>query len=314
MRRKEREKKAVIDSFHNDNQNQSYNRDLVEKYWDIISGTISPCNRVDEITWNDLEMDEVYCKINNCKSFAGDQILFSTLHMTSDNNEAFRKKVDFFTSHANDRNDIWYILSRLGKQHNSYYFPLFINSLEVFQIPNIGYYRLMRAALFLSVIPAIVYMNYSYLMFTLFIALTNIVIYTVQKNKYELYLDMLGSVLQIMQTARQITDSRSLCYEEEFGDLGDNVNRFRKLILKISKIQFRASSNLYGDALTLLESSTFGVTLWDFIQYDKVLRELIGHQKELMELYRTIGEIDAAIAVASFRKRRKATISGKSDI
>ena len=303
MRRKEREKKAVIDSFHKDSENQSYDRDLTEKYWDILAGTISPCNQVDEITWNDLEMDQVYCKINNCKSFAGEQILFSALHTTSDNNETFRKKIDFFTSNINDRNDIWYIISKLGKQNSSYYLPLFINSLEVFKIPNIEYYRMMRAALFLSVIPAIVYVNYTYLMFTLFIALINIVIYTVQKSKYEPYLDMLGSVLQILQTARQITDSRNLCYEEEFHDLGDNVNLFRKLIRKISKLQFRASSNLYGDAMTLLESSTFGVTLWDFIQYDKVLRELIGHQKELMALYRTIGEIDAAIAVASFRER-----------
>ena len=35
---------------------------------------------VDEITWNDLEMDEVFLEVNHTKSFIGEQLLYHSLH------------------------------------------------------------------------------------------------------------------------------------------------------------------------------------------------------------------------------------------
>lgn len=297
-------RKMVIQSYGKKSKKQSYKRDLVGKDWDFSSAQISPDNQIDDITWDDLEMDQIYCELNNCKSFAGDQILYSTLHKTGgqgDSYRSFQKKADFFHSHPEDRNIIWPIISDLGKGEDSYFLPAYLNNLEAFKIPHIEYYRFMRILLFLSVIPAIVKLNYLYLGFTCIIALINIVIYSVQKSRYEMYLNMLSSILGIMKTARQIVDSDTLNYENEFHDLKDNLSVFRKLLLKIGKLQLRTSANLSGDIFTMMESSTFGVTLWDFIQYDKVMNHLTEHQKELIELYQTLGEIDTAISVASFR-------------
>ena len=303
LSKRKKEKDAIIKSFEEGDTTSSIKWNLIEIDWNISSKNISQHDKIDDITWNDLEMDQLYCKMNNCKSFTGDQILYSTLHKSGNGNTLFQKKIDFFTSNSSDRYEIWYIISRLGKKEDSYYLPAFISNMDAFKIPHIEYYRLMRALLFLSVIPAIVYLNYIYLMFTLFVGVINIVIYTFQKNRYEAYLNMLSGVLGIMQTAKQIAGTPSLDYEKEFHDLNDKVVIFKKLYSKIRKLQFRAPSNLYGDTMTLLESFTFGATLWDLIQYDKVMNQLIGHQKYLMALYKTIGEIDAAICIASFRNR-----------
>ena len=35
---------------------------------------------VDEITWSDLEMDEVFLRINHTRSFVGEQVLYHRLH------------------------------------------------------------------------------------------------------------------------------------------------------------------------------------------------------------------------------------------
>lgn len=302
--KREKIRENIAGSYGKKPQNQSFERDLIEKDWDFSSLQTASGSRIDDITWDDLEMDQIYCQINHCQSFAGDQILYSILHRIGDQNDTYRsfqEKIEFFDSHPEDRTGIWTIISDLGKARDSYFLPAYLNSLEEFKIPHIEYYRFMRILLFLSVIPAIVKLNYIYLGFTCFIALINIVIYTIQKNRYEMYLNMLGSILGIMKTARQIADSDTLGYENNFRDLKDNLSVFRKLLLKIGKLQLRASSSLSGDLLTMMESSTFGVTLWDFTQYDKVINDLIGHRKELMALYQTLGEIDAAISVASFR-------------
>lgn len=38
--------------------------------------------QVDEITWEDLEMDHVFLTVNHANCFAGEQILYDQLHRT----------------------------------------------------------------------------------------------------------------------------------------------------------------------------------------------------------------------------------------
>lgn len=300
-----KKKTELLESFGKKPLKQSFNVDLIQNDWIIKSSILPNQSQIDEVTWYDLEMDQIYCEINNCKSFAGDQILYSILH-TVDNQEAddtkFFKKIDFFESEETDRTEIWPIISGLGKSSDSYYLPVFVDDLESFKIPHVEYYRLMRLLLFFSFIPAVLFLNYIYLMFPFFIGLINIIIYSFQKYKYESYLNMLSGVLKTLSAAKQIADSPLTKYEQTFHDLKDNVAAFRKLYLKIGKLQHRAASNFLGDVMTLINSFTFGITLWDLIQYDKVIEQLMGLQQEFKTLYRKIGEIDAAISVASFRK------------
>ncbi|WP_077613162.1 MutS-related protein [Clostridium sp. Marseille-P2415] len=304
LKRIQNNKDEIAKSFGKKTENQSFERELIERFWEVESAKLSENDRIDDITWYDLEMDQVYCMINNCKSFAGDQILYSVLHKIENSGNdyvAFQRKIDYFESEVIDRNEIWYIISGMGKNRDSYYLSVFIKNFEAFRIPHIEYYHFMRIFLLLSFIPAIVFMNYIFLLFPFFVALTNIVIYAFQKNRYESYLNMLSSVLKILIAAKRIVDSPTLKYEKKFDDLGNKIAKFRRLFFKISKLQHRSPSNLSGDAMTLFESMTFGITLWDLIQYDKVICQLIGYQKELMALYTVIGEIDSAISVASFR-------------
>ena len=298
-------KDEINKSFGKKTEDQYLEIELIERYWKIKSANIKEIDRIDDVTWYDLEMDQVYSKINNCKSFAGEQILYSILHETKINDRDYaglETKINYFESESKERNEIWYIISRVGKNRDSYYLPDYIKNLEAFRVSNIEYIHFMRILLLFSFIPAIANLNYIFLLFPFFVALINIVIYSFQKSKYESYLNMLSSILKILIASKRIVDQPVLKYDNIFKDLGYNLDKFRPLLIKISKLQHRSPSNLYGDAMTLLESMTFGITLWDIIQYDKIICQLIGYQKELIELYIVIGEIDSAISVASFRK------------
>ncbi|MFI3209050.1 MAG: hypothetical protein R3Y40_07930, partial [Eubacteriales bacterium] len=50
---------------------------------------------VDDITWNDLNMDEVYSRINNCNSFIGEQVLYRDLHCTNPNKQKVEDREKF---------------------------------------------------------------------------------------------------------------------------------------------------------------------------------------------------------------------------
>lgn len=52
---------------------------------------------IDDITWDDLEMDDVFLRINHTDSFAGEQILYHKLHDVSaaGDQEKFEKDSSF---------------------------------------------------------------------------------------------------------------------------------------------------------------------------------------------------------------------------
>ena len=95
-----------------------YDKELLDYYWEEYGKTIAEDEKIDEVTWNDLEMNHIFQRINNCNSFVGEQVLYGTLHcLPKENNsrEVLEKKVNFFALKAKEREDIQVILSRLVK-------------------------------------------------------------------------------------------------------------------------------------------------------------------------------------------------------
>lgn len=277
---------------------------LLEYSWVFDREKVPEHEQIDEITWNDLDMDSVFCRIDSCQSFAGQQVLYGALHCQAkaeEQGERLKEKILFFAQNEEERQRVMMILARLGKGRDSYYLPAFVHNLKGFEIPNIRFYHMMRALLFLSLIPAAVLLQSQLLVLTLFAAMANLTIYSFQKYKYSVNLSMLRSVLGIVRTARQISDGGKSGYEARFRDLADLARPFERAILKMAKLQRRDQEGLAGDMFSMLGAYFIGVTLSDFIQYNQLLKELNGKQQELLELYHRVGEVDMSIAAASFR-------------
>lgn len=53
---------------------------------------------VDTVTWNDLEMDRVFARINHTRTYMGEQILYHRLHnmQTRQSCENMEKRISFF--------------------------------------------------------------------------------------------------------------------------------------------------------------------------------------------------------------------------
>ena len=56
---------------------------------------------IDEITWTDLEMDEVFLRINQTGSYIGEQVLYQTLHNGSET--FFRENRDWMKALSENR-------------------------------------------------------------------------------------------------------------------------------------------------------------------------------------------------------------------
>lgn len=274
-------------------------------HWDEYGESISDDEKIDDVTWNDLEMNNVFCRINNCNSFAGEQILYSQLHCLPKNNayrELLEEKISFFTSNDGEREEIQLLLCGLGRDESNYYLPSFITNLDKYRITGIWRYWIMQISLVLSVIPAIVLQNSNFLFVTGSIFLINVLIYIRGKVKYEVHLDMLGSIIGVVNVGNRIANTKRFSYENKFRDLKKEAIIFKRLSNMVSRIQRKKEATFSGDIGGLIHDYIIGGTLWDFVKYDKIIRTLKERENEFMQLYKIVGEVDMAITLASFRE------------
>ena len=61
-----------------------------------------PLQSVDEVTWNDLEMDEVFLRINHTRSYIGEQVLYRRLHAVGMRDDAGQNDVRRNDAEQND--------------------------------------------------------------------------------------------------------------------------------------------------------------------------------------------------------------------
>jgi hypothetical protein len=282
------------------------NLHLISKYYDEFKESIPVNHRVDEVTWNDLEMDNIFHRIDTCSSFAGEQILYTTLHRQFARQidlEQLECKVEHFAANPDERLSMQLLLCQIGKDEVSYYLPNFLNNLDAFQVKGIYFYRVMQIVLALSFLPAILFHNPIYLVATAILFLTNMVIYTLKKMQYEIYLQSLGSITRIVKAARRIvSNSKDCSYEALFSDLEEMVQPFHRLIRMIGQMQANMTLRYSGDMILLLYDYIIGATLRDFTTYARVIKVLKGKREDFRKLFETLGEIDMAISIASFRE------------
>ena len=73
---------------------------------------------IDDITWNDLDMDRIFIQINQTFSSPGEDVLYNMLRrpvFSQEKLEEREKLIHFFDTHEKERTDLQLILASIGK-------------------------------------------------------------------------------------------------------------------------------------------------------------------------------------------------------
>lgn len=269
-------------------------------YYNLRKEKFSEDELVDEITWNDLEMDNIFEDINTTMSFAGEQILYSELHRLPIDKSGLRgreRMIRFYSSHQKEREDAQLLLTRLKKEEINYYIPEYMELLEMQRIPFIGWCKLLSGTLILLVTAAVITTQplIGGIAFLNFII--NIVLYVFGKARYEVFLETLYGIIHTVKTARSLS-----ILHPEYAKVREKVKELDKIAGMVIALERKKQASISGDIAGMISDYLVGALMWDFIMYDKVIRNLMGKQNAFMELYQFVGEIDLCIAVASFRE------------
>lgn len=71
---------------------------------------------VDQVTWSDLSMDQVFQRIDQCDSAAGEAVLYNMLHCTDNGQAQWKELLKYYEEQAEPRKKAEAILISLGKE------------------------------------------------------------------------------------------------------------------------------------------------------------------------------------------------------
>lgn len=285
--------------YHDD-----FSEELVDNHNKDTSDPKSEYSYVDDITWDDLEMDDVFLRINHTDSFAGEQILYHKLHDVSAvyDQEKFEKRQQFLKENEKKRIEIEQNLFAIGKNKNDYYMMSFLKNSDKWKIGNeIIMYIMQILLVFFIAAFAVTQMDIMGVG-AVMVAFINIFIYMRIKQKYEVFFESLGNFKNIYNFARWIVKDETLC--DIFADdaTKTSVEKLKRMTNAIVSFNTRKQGTMSGDLGSIVAEYLMAVTLIDVAAFNRTMKIIENKQKDVIGLIEFAGDIDAQISVLSYRQ------------
>ena len=251
---------------------------------------------VDEITWNDLDMDAVFCIFNATQSSVGEDYLYHLLHcMDLKGDDRFYTLTDYFLEKSEERLKTQIRLHGLGKI-TTFSIAKIIDLADDLVPEKNTKHILLDICLLASIALIFLYPGIGLLLTLIFLSVS-VLSYFRKKSEIAPYFTTFFYIRRMLVSAKEILKinaDQMQTEEEEIGLILKNSRSFaRNTFFLAGGTQF--SSNIFDilfDYLRIL----FHL---DIIKFNSMLAYLREHRNEIERLRSFLGRIDAAIACAS---------------
>lgn len=256
---------------------------------------------IDDITWNDLNMDSIFKMMNITNSSVGQEYLYKMLRMPCNDNkqlEELDKLADFFDSHEKERMNVQRAYVKLGFAKHiaiSDYIGLLV---DLKAGSNLIHYV---SLLFMLVSFAVCFAANASVGIGLVVLSVSfsIITYYRYKAKVEPYFICVTQLVKMVETAERLAQFK-------YTELADYNQYFKKCAADFSDViknaALLASSNVNGSLAEMLLDYVRMLTHVDLIKFNNMIRLLGNREAQVYELMEHMGRLEASISVASFRR------------
>lgn len=259
---------------------------------------------IDDITWNDLDMDKIYGQINQTVSSPGEDVLYDMIRRPLfDQREVNRREklICFFAENKEKREEMQIMLSKVGK---TWHGSLTDTILALENAPEVktGIHFLMLGILLLNLFVLIPFYPVPGFLLLILLSTGNVIYYYAgnDRTRVAAFLDCFSSLLSMLDLAEKIEHVKWPEIQEQM----EAVRQGKKALEGLKKRSFFLTSKneASGDPAQLILDYFRMVFHMDILTYNKTLRIAKDKTKEIMLLIDNIGELDAVISIASFRE------------
>lgn len=272
-------------------QSQLDKEESLKTAWHIEKQFHDWDSEVDDLTWYDLNMQNVFELINGTYSSIGSEALYQRLRNYQFNQSAdLEELIQFYEAHPESREKIQFHFAGLGKRDNNFTKQYIANGKKE-KLGNLWLYILLGVLPVISLI-LLMFLGPLGLLFLLGSILFNVIFYMIKKANLETELESMRYLVQSISLANQLSKISS----PRQAEIRENLMPL-KAIARWG-FSFRVKSNSEGDILFEYLNLIFMIP---FIAYNFVITRLSKHNQEAINLWKVLGEMEVAAAVLNFR-------------
>ena len=256
---------------------------------------------IDEITWNDLDMDAVYDRLNICHSSVGAEILKQTLTDLLFDEEILRnrsEKADYLSQNKKQEEQLTKVFSALGKTKKVSFLDYIFRLKEIKPAGN-GIHILLIILLLLSIAAIFVKPAVGIVALVVMVAL-NIILYFRYKAPIEPYFNCvkyLVSMIVAAEKTAKILNQNATAFTDDAATLKSLVRTFSP-VRRGSWLITNSVSGSLADVIMDYVRMLFHV---DLIKFHSMHKFCMEHEEDIRKLYEILGGIETSICIAHFR-------------
>ena len=266
----------------------------IKKYYESIQ---DDKHDIDDITWNDVDMDEIFASLSNTSTSIGEEYLYALLRKVQYDDTRLKRideMADYFKDHEEERLNLQIQFSKMGHMNRISvyeYINVFDDFTEVSPLKHI--FQAVGLLVTISVIPFNVPLGVT---LSLIMVATNMVTYFKVKQTMEPYFQIINYIARMIGSVEQL--SKTSCKMIE-----PNMVTMLECTKKLRAFKFGASivGRGNGDLIDVIMDYFRMLFHIDLIQFCRLSTVFHKYRKELNCIYENIGFIDSAIAISSFR-------------
>jgi hypothetical protein len=251
-------------------------------------------NTVDDRTWNDLDMDLIYGRLNQTLTIPGEQMLYSLLRTPQYSRKPLKERsevIDLFIQDQEVRERIQMIFTKLGKSEGRYVVDLLWDERPA---PNKLAFLYPWLLLFIPVFVLLGLLGHNLGWVGLIaLSLGNAAIHYRTKRKFTEDLPSIRYLGRMLKYAKRLSGLQNSRLEAYRTQLKSALDKVSGIAPKTTLLSLGESNALY-EYLNIL----FLIEVRAFHSYLKLIEKF---ENQLRDIFETIGFLDAMVAAASYK-------------
>lgn len=262
--------------------------------------------QIDDVTWNDLNYDEIFMMMNDTYSSAGEEYLYYTLRTPvydKQELEHFGEICEYFRTNPDDRVKFQVKLAKLGRTGKFSLYD-YLGHLDVLGNRNNYKHYAMIGLLLMAISLCFIIPTYGVIA-VLAILICNMLTYFKEKNEIDSYITSFAYVMRLLQAAEEIGKFKIEVCKDELEEI--NRRRQQLNLFRTGSFWILSSGRMSGSGNPLdLIFDYLRMTLHlDLIKFNNMLAQVRLHSEDIDVMVQKIGYLETAIAVGSFRTRQE---------
>ena len=248
-------------------------------------------SKVDDLTWEDLDLWGVFQQLNLTYSSVGSEALYQQLRNYNFGQAGqYEELIQFFAADPALREQVQSLFADLGKQDQNHSKDYLAQGSKK-QLGNVGRYYLLGSLPLVGIGLTLIFPPLG-LILTLLSIFINVLFYYTQKFRLEIELDSMRYLVQTIVSADKLSRLKTPLQQQ----IAKQVQVFKGI--EHWAFSFRIKANSEAEIIFELFNLIF---MLPFISYNYVLKKISLYNSEAVKLWELLGQLEVALAILNFR-------------